>query len=41
MEYFKVFDRNQLHEVSFFKQSIPLELRNITLQIYTFYIEWF
>ena len=43
----KVFDRNQLHEVSFFKQSLKhslfvcLQLRDITLQIYNLYFECF
>ena len=43
----KVFDRNQLHEVSFFKQSLRqslvgcLQLRDITLQIYNLYFECF
>ena len=43
----KVFDRNQLHKVSFFKQSLIqslfdcLELRDVTLQIYNLYFECF
>ena len=44
---YKVFDRKQLHEVSFFKQSLRqslfdcLQLRDITLQIYNLYFECF
>ena len=43
----KIFDRNQLHEVIFFKQSLRQSLyncpqvREITLQIYTLYFECF